>query len=57
MLDGITRALAPDPRRAAGDLRRATEVGLELARTRPGAPMTPLNRTISPNRRFALVTG
>ena len=57
MLDGITRALAPDPRRAAGDVRRATEVALELARARPGAPMTPLNRTISPNRRFAAVTG
>ena len=57
MLDGIARALAPDPRRAAGDVRRATEVALELARARPGAPMTPLNRTISPNRRFAAVTG
>ncbi|HET9104350.1 MAG TPA: wax ester/triacylglycerol synthase family O-acyltransferase [Solirubrobacteraceae bacterium] len=57
MLDGVARALAPDPRRAAGDVRRATEVARELARARPGAPMTPLNRVISPNRRFAPVTG
>jgi WS/DGAT/MGAT family acyltransferase len=57
MLDGVQRALAPDPRRAAVEMRRATEVALELARTRPSAPMTPLNRPISPNRRFALATG
>jgi WS/DGAT/MGAT family acyltransferase len=57
MLDGMQRALAPDPRRAAAEMRRATEVALELARTRPSAPMTPLNRPISPNRRFALATG
>jgi hypothetical protein len=57
MLDGMQRALDPDPRRAATDMRRATEVGLELARTRPSAPMTPLNRPISPNRRFALAGG
>lgn len=53
MADGIWRALDPDPRRAAADMRRATEVALELARARPQAPMTPLNRPISPNRRFA----
>ena len=57
MLDGMQRALAPDPRRAATEMRRATEVALELARTRPSAPMTPLNRPISPNRRFAFATG
>ena len=57
MLDGMVRALDPDPRRAATDMRRATEVALELARTRPSAPMTPLNRPISPNRRYALATG
>jgi diacylglycerol O-acyltransferase / wax synthase len=57
MLDGMQRALAPDPRRAAAEMRRATEVALELARTRPSAPMTPLNQPISPNRRFALATG
>ena len=57
MLDGMQRALDPDPRRAAAEMRRATELALELARTRPSAPMTPLNRPISPNRRFALATG
>jgi len=62
MMEGMLRALDPDPRRAAADtrralsdLRRATGVGLELARTRPQAPMTALNRPISPNRRFAVV--
>jgi WS/DGAT/MGAT family acyltransferase len=54
MFDGMLRALDPDPRRAAADMRRATEVALELARARPQAPMTPLNRPISPNRRFAI---
>lgn len=54
VLDGMQRALDPDPRRAAADMRRGTEVALELARTRPSAPMTPLNRPISPNRRYAV---
>jgi diacylglycerol O-acyltransferase / wax synthase len=54
MVDGLQRTLNPDPRRAAGDMRRATEVALELARTRPQAPMTPLNRPISPNRRYVV---
>jgi WS/DGAT/MGAT family acyltransferase len=54
MVDGVLRALDPDPRRAATDFRRATDVALELARTRPQAPMTPLNRPISPNRRYAI---
>jgi diacylglycerol O-acyltransferase / wax synthase len=53
MLEGFLRTLDPDPRRAAGDMRRATELMAELARTRPQAPMTPLNRPISPNRRYA----
>ncbi|WP_249009171.1 wax ester/triacylglycerol synthase family O-acyltransferase [Conexibacter sp. DBS9H8] len=60
VLDGALRALDPDPRRAAADargvardMRRATEVAIELARQRPQAPMTPLNRPISPNRRYA----
>jgi diacylglycerol O-acyltransferase / wax synthase len=53
MVDGMLRALDPDPRRAAGEMRRATEVALELARSRPQAPMTPLNRAISANRRYA----
>ncbi len=54
MVDGMLRALETDPRRAAADMLRATEVALELARTRPQAPMTPLNRPISRNRRYAL---
>ncbi len=54
MVEGMLRALDPDPRRAATDFRRATEVALELARTRPQAPMTPLNLQISPNRRYAI---
>ncbi|MGI8863430.1 MAG: wax ester/triacylglycerol synthase family O-acyltransferase [Solirubrobacteraceae bacterium] len=64
MIDGMLRALDPDPRRAAGDMRRATgdmrratEVALELARARPQAPMTSLNRPISPNRRYAVAHG
>jgi diacylglycerol O-acyltransferase len=60
VLDGALRVLDPDPRRAAADARgaardigRATEVAIELARQRPQAPMSPLNRAISPNRRYA----
>jgi diacylglycerol O-acyltransferase / wax synthase len=45
---------AGDPFDLAGDLRRASELVAQLARTRPQAPMTPLNRSIGPNRRFAL---
>src|SRR5947209_3129834 len=54
LAEGMTRALDPDPRRAAGDMRRASELALELARSRPQAPMSPLNRAISPNRRYAI---
>jgi WS/DGAT/MGAT family acyltransferase len=54
MVDGLQRTLNPDPRRVAGDMRRASEVALELAKTRPQAPMTPLNHSISPNRRYAV---
>lgn len=54
MMEGMVRALDPDPRRAATDMRRTTELALELARARPQAPMTPLNRPISPNRRYAI---
>ena len=54
MIEGMLRALDPDPRRTAADMQRAAGVALELARTRPQAPMTPLNRPISPNRRFAV---
>jgi WS/DGAT/MGAT family acyltransferase len=54
MIEGMLRALDPDPKRAATDMRRTTELALELARARPQAPMTPLNRPISPNRRYAI---
>ncbi len=54
MVDGMERALDADPWRTANDLRRATEVALELAKARPQAPMTPLNRPVSPNRRYAI---
>jgi WS/DGAT/MGAT family acyltransferase len=55
LLDSAARALNPNaPRQAFGDLRKATEVLTELARTRPSAPMTALNRPIGPNRRYAL---
>jgi WS/DGAT/MGAT family acyltransferase len=56
VLDSATRALSPDPRRAAGDLKSATELLVQLARTRPSAPMTPLNAGQGPNRRFAMQT-
>jgi diacylglycerol O-acyltransferase len=49
------RAFGPDlPRRALPEVVRATELLGELARQRPQAPMTPLNRPIGPNRRYAL---
>ena len=54
MIDGVTRALDPDPRRAAAELRSATELVTELARNRPQAPMTPFNVKLTPNRRYAL---
>ena len=54
LLDSASRALSPDPRRAAGDLQGAGELLVQLARTRPSAPMTPLNAGLGPNRRFAL---
>jgi diacylglycerol O-acyltransferase / wax synthase len=57
MMDGMLRALDPDPRRAAADMLKTSEVALELARQRPSAPMTPLNRPISPNRRYAVAHG
>ncbi|MDP1850449.1 MAG: wax ester/triacylglycerol synthase family O-acyltransferase [Solirubrobacteraceae bacterium] len=56
LLESATRALQPSPRRAAGDLRSDTELLVQLARTRPSAPMTPLNAGQGPNRRFAFTT-
>ena len=54
LVDSTLRALETSPRRAAEDVMKATELVTELARQRPQAPMTPLNHTISPNRRAAL---
>ena len=56
MVESTQRALETTPRSAAEDLRRATELAAELARARPQAPMTSLNRPISPNRRAALTS-
>src|SRR3712207_6037020 len=47
------RALDPNPWRAAEEWRSAADLFGELARSRPQAPMTPLNEAIGPNRRFA----
>jgi len=47
------RAMDPNPWRAAEEWRSAADLFGELARSRPQAPMTPLNRPIGPNRRFA----
>ncbi len=52
--EATMRALETSPRSAAEDVLRATDLVAELARARPQAPMTPLNRTISPNRRYAM---
>jgi WS/DGAT/MGAT family acyltransferase len=57
MLEAARRAVDVSPRRTAEDLRRATDLVTQLARTRPQAPMTPLNHPISPNRRFAVARG
>jgi WS/DGAT/MGAT family acyltransferase len=54
-LESAQRALLPDPRRTATDLFRATELLTELARTRPSAPMTPLNNALGPNRSYAML--
>ena len=53
-LQASTRVLYTTPQAAANDLRRATDLVTELARSRPQAPMTPLNRPITPNRAFAM---
>jgi diacylglycerol O-acyltransferase / wax synthase len=52
----VSRAVAAtDPRRGLGDVRRASDLVVELARQRPQAPMTLLNESLSANRRFAMV--
>jgi WS/DGAT/MGAT family acyltransferase len=56
LMESAQRALSPDlPLRALPEVVRATELLAELARQRPLAPMTPLNRGIGPNRRYAMV--
>lgn len=52
-LEGAARARDPNPRRAAGELRRATELVAEIARSRPQAPMTVLNEPLGTGRAFA----
>jgi diacylglycerol O-acyltransferase / wax synthase len=42
-------------RSAVVELRRTTDLLVELARQRPQAPMTPLNEPLGPNRRYAIV--
>jgi len=54
-LDTARRALETSPRSAADELRRTTDLLVELARQRPQAPMTPLNEPLGPNRRYAIV--
>ena len=56
LLEATTRALEATPRRAAEDVKRATGLVGELARSRPQAPATPLNAPLSPNRRFATLS-
>ena len=53
VVEGTLRALDTSPRRAAEDLKRASDLVTELARQRPQAPMTPFNVPVTPNRRFA----
>jgi diacylglycerol O-acyltransferase len=55
--DMAARALNLDPRTAARQVRRAASVAGELARIRPQAPETRLNRPIGPDRVFALARG
>ena len=56
MLDSANRALDTSPRRAAEELRKATDLMAQLARTRPSAPMTPFNAGLSSNRDFAFTS-
>jgi diacylglycerol O-acyltransferase / wax synthase len=55
--DMAARALNPDPRAAARQMRQAARVAGELARIRPQAPATRLNQPIGPDRLFALARG
>ena len=55
--EAVTRALALEPRAAAKQVREAAGVVGELARIRPAAPDTRLNRRIGSERLFALGRG
>jgi diacylglycerol O-acyltransferase / wax synthase len=52
-MDTALRPVDTSPGSAAEDLRKATDLLVELARQRPQAPMTPLNEPLGPNRRYA----
>lgn len=51
------KALALEPRQAARQVKEAAGVVGELARIRPSAPDTRLNRPIGPHRLFAIARG
>jgi diacylglycerol O-acyltransferase len=53
----VARAFTADPRAAARQAREAAGVVAELARVRPAAPDTRLNRAIGPERLFAVGRG
>ena len=55
-LEGAARARDASATAAVRDARRATELAAELARTRPQAPMTPLNQPLGPSRAFRSLT-
>jgi diacylglycerol O-acyltransferase / wax synthase len=57
MVEGLSRMFDPDPRRAAGEVRRTSELLLELARNRPQAPALTLNEPLTPGRRFGIARG
>jgi WS/DGAT/MGAT family acyltransferase len=55
-LEQVARARETSASGAVRDARRATELVAELARTRPQAPMTPLNEPLGPSRAFRSLT-
>lgn len=52
---GASRALLRTPLQTADDLKRASDLALQLAQARPSAPATPLNEPLGPNRRYCTV--
>jgi WS/DGAT/MGAT family acyltransferase len=55
-MQSADRVLDASPRTVARDVRRATDVMVELARSRAAAPSLPLNRSISANRSYAMTS-